>query len=241
MHLRYPVKFIGITQGFTSSHMAIDLGWNNNYGGKNVLIYACGDGVVSSIVDGRDNSMIKGDSGNYVTIEYDNGFVSRVCHLLKNSIKVKVGDRVSADSIIGNMGNSGYCGTARANHCHLILWKDGKRVNPMLYLYVYPGDAVVKSNNYNLLYYSDRELKYYDGIIPKLKYGVFGWKRGDKNINVGYIQSFLNWYIGSDLVIDNSFGHATQREVLNYQKMENLRMDGRFGPACIKRMRKVQQ
>lgn len=68
MYLRYPVKFIGITQGFTSSHMAIDLGWNNNYGGKNVLIYACGDGVVSSIVDGKDNSMIKGDSGNYVTI-----------------------------------------------------------------------------------------------------------------------------------------------------------------------------
>ena len=43
MNLRYPVRFIGITQGFTSSHMAIDLGWNNNYGGKNVLIYACGD------------------------------------------------------------------------------------------------------------------------------------------------------------------------------------------------------
>ena len=111
----------------------------------------------------------------------------------------------------------------------------------MLYLYVYPGDAVAKSNNYNLLYYSDRELKYYDGVIPKLKYGVFGWKRGDKNINVGYIQSFLNWYNDSDLVIDNSFGPATQREVLKYQDMENLRMDGKFGPACIKRMKIVQK
>ena len=101
---------------------------------KNVLIYSCGDGVVSSIVDGRDNSMIKGDSGNYVTIEYDNGYVSRVCHLLKNSLKVKVGDRVSAGSILGNMGNSGYCGINKAYHTHVIVFKGNRRVDPLEYL-----------------------------------------------------------------------------------------------------------
>lgn len=241
MYLRYPVKFIGITQDFTSSHMAIDLGWNNNYGGKNALIYACGNGVVSSIVDGRANSMIKGDSGNYVTIEYDNGYISRVCHLLKNSIVVKVGDRVTKKSILGKMGNSGYCGKAKANHCHLILWKDGKRVNPRLYLYVYPEDVVAKSNTYKLLYYNGDVPQFYDGIIPKLKYGVFGWKRGDKNKNVGYIQQFLNWYLGSNLMVDNSFGPATQKEVLKYQNQEELRMDGKFGPACIRRMKMVKK
>ena len=45
MKLKYPTKFVGITQDYKATHQAIDLGWNNNYGGKNCDIFACGDGV----------------------------------------------------------------------------------------------------------------------------------------------------------------------------------------------------
>ena len=56
MKLKYPTNYIVITKGYKVSHLAIDLGWNSKYGGKNVPVYACGNGVVSSIRDGRDNT-----------------------------------------------------------------------------------------------------------------------------------------------------------------------------------------
>ena len=95
--LKYPLKFVGITQDYKSYHRANDLGWNNKYGGRTVEIYACGDGNVTEVVDGKNNSMNNGDSGNFVTIEYADGYKTRTCHMLKNSIKVKVGDKVKSN------------------------------------------------------------------------------------------------------------------------------------------------
>ena len=155
--LKYPLKFVGITQDFKTSHKANDLGWNNNYGGRNADIYACADGIVTSIVDGKNNSMVNGDSGNYVTIKYDDNFETRTCHMLKNSITVKPGDKVSSNTIIGKMGNSGYCGKNKAYHTHFIVWKNGIRVNPRKHVYVYEDNVVAKSNEYKLLYYNGEE------------------------------------------------------------------------------------
>ena len=53
--LKYPLKFVGITQDYNSYHRANDLGWNNKYGGRTVEIYACGDGNVTEVVDGKNN------------------------------------------------------------------------------------------------------------------------------------------------------------------------------------------
>ena len=91
--LKYPTKFVGITQGYKTTHLAVDLAWNSSYGGKNCSIYASGDGVVTSTRDGRNNTMNKGDSGNYVTIKYSDGYETRACHLLKGSLKVKKGEK----------------------------------------------------------------------------------------------------------------------------------------------------
>lgn len=236
MKLKYPTKFVGITQDYKVAHQAIDLGWNNNYGGKTCDIYACGEGVVTSIKDGRNNTMIKGDSGNYVTIKYKDGYETRACHLLKNSLTVKKGDLVTEDSIIGKMGNSGYCMANKAYHCHFIVWKNAKRVNPRKHLYVREDNVVAKSNEYELLYYNENE---YSGTIPKLKNGVFGWKRGDKDINVGYIQEFINWCLETNLDVDNSFGPATEVKVKEFQKKYGLKVDGKFGPKCIEKMKTI--
>ena len=155
--LKYPLKFVGVTQDFKPTHLALDMAWNAKYGGKNADIYACGDGVVESIRDGRNNSMINGDSGNYVTIKYADGYETRTCHMLKGSITVKKGDKVTKDTLIGKMGNSGYCGRNKAYHLHFIVWKNGVRVNPRKHVYVYDDNIVAKSNEYKLLYYHGEE------------------------------------------------------------------------------------
>lgn len=155
--LKYPLKFVGITQDYKTTHLANDLGWNNGYGGKNCDLYACGDGIVTSIRDGRNNSMTYGDSGNYVTIKYSDGYETRTCHMLKGSIKVKKGDKVTSSTIIGKMGNSGYCMKNKANHVHFIVWQNGVRVNPRKHVYVYDDNVVAKSNEYELLYYHGEE------------------------------------------------------------------------------------
>lgn len=160
IRLKYPTHYVGITKGFRPikypTHSAIDLGWNAKFGGPHVPVYACGDGEVTSVRDGRNNTMVPGDSGNYVTVRYPGGYETRVCHLEKGSIRVVKGDTVTADTVLGKMGNSGYCGTSRGCHVHYIVWKDGKRVNPTKHTYVYPDETVAKSTQSEypgLLYY----------------------------------------------------------------------------------------
>ena len=128
---RYPVNYINITQYYSNKHKAIDLGWSSKYYGSNQAIYACFDGTVIT------NSYAS-DAGYYVAIRHDNGDVSRYLHL-KNKSNVSVGQRVSKGEHIGTMGDTG---NARGNHLHFDLTKNGSRVNPIDYLYVYSGQIV---------------------------------------------------------------------------------------------------
>ena len=138
---RYPVNYINITQSYKNTHLAIDLGWSSSYGGPNAPIYACYDGTV--IINSYAS-----DAGYYVAIRHDNGDVSRYLHLKERSF-LSVGTRVRKSELIGQMGDTG---NARGNHLHFDLTKNGSRVNPVDYLYVYP-DQVVSSASKNLVRY----------------------------------------------------------------------------------------
>lgn len=87
----------------------------------------------------------------------------------------------------------------------------------------------------------------YQGIFPKLRLGIFGWKKGDKgNKNIGYLQAFLNWVLDltgtkEELKIDNSFGPLTDKAVRKYQKTYDLVVDGKFGPACLKKAKTIEK
>ena len=48
-YFRYPLKFTAITTYFSSSHRALDFGWNNSYGGKNCPVYAIADAKVIEV------------------------------------------------------------------------------------------------------------------------------------------------------------------------------------------------
>lgn len=136
---KFPLKYIAITQLFSSTHKGIDLGWNRNQGGKNVPVYAADDGVVYST---KDNDKTGKSWGNYVKIKHNDGTYTLYAHL-KDGIKVKTGQKVKQGDQIGNMGNTG---KSEANHVHYEVYVGGPdtkyRKNPLDYTYVYDGQIV---------------------------------------------------------------------------------------------------
>ncbi len=71
----------------------------------------------------------KGGYGNVVEINHSDSLKSRYAHL--SSILVKKGQVVRKGDTIGKMGSTG---RVTGPHLHLEVWKNGKTVNPMLYL-----------------------------------------------------------------------------------------------------------
>ena len=136
---KFPLKYIALTQLFTSSHKGIDMAWNRHQGGKNVPVYAADDGVVYAI---KDNDKSKKSWGNFVKIKHNDGTYTLYAHL-RDGIKVKKGQKVKQGDQVGNMGNTGKSG---ANHLHYEVYVGGastsNRKNPLDYTYVYDGQIV---------------------------------------------------------------------------------------------------
>lgn len=70
-------------------------------------------------------------SGNYVYIDHGNGFQTRYCHMKKDTLCVKKGDKVSKGQVIGFMNSSGF---SSGNHVHFEVRKNGATENPKDYL-----------------------------------------------------------------------------------------------------------
>lgn len=80
----------------------------------------------------------------------------------------------------------------------------------------------------------------YSGTFPSL--GSKGYlSRGDKGMQVKYLQRFLNWYGNYKLAIDSSFGPAVESAVKKYQKAEGLKVDGYFGSGSLAHAKKVKK
>jgi hypothetical protein len=67
--------------------------------------------------------------GLYVVIEHDNGFDTVYGHL--SALSVRTGQSVKQGQVLGPVGCTGHC---TGNHLHFEIWKNGVRVDPMLYL-----------------------------------------------------------------------------------------------------------
>lgn len=67
--------------------------------------------------------------GNNVEISHENGFKSKYAHMGK--IYVKVGQKVSSENIIGEVGLTGH---TSGPHTHLEITKDGAYIDPMTLL-----------------------------------------------------------------------------------------------------------
>ena len=100
----------------------------SSWDGYGAAVLAVGDGVVTSVQDGRPEQAplampstlsLPELPGNDVTIRLKGGFSAVYAHLVSGSVSVKVGQRVSAGQQIGRLGNSG--GTLAPHlHFHLV-------------------------------------------------------------------------------------------------------------------------
>ena len=155
LHIGFPRDYIALSRGFTSSHRGIDMCWSSRYGGANAPVYAPGDGEVVALDDGWGNtwSYDKSNWGNYIKIKHADGIYTLMAHLLKGSLLVKVGDKVTRGQMIAKMNNSG---ASNGSHVHFELYLGGKgtsyRVDPLKYCYAYAGEDVV-----------DPDERYFDG------------------------------------------------------------------------------
>ena len=80
-------------------------------------------------VDGFDDKVYT--AGNFVRIKHESGVYSRYLHLVKNSIKVKVGQKVKAGTVLGMEGNTGY---SYGTHLHFDINNGTQYVDPLPYL-----------------------------------------------------------------------------------------------------------
>ncbi len=121
-----------ITGKYSSSHKAVDLGWNRSE--ANNVVKAHSKGIIIEIVDGKNNSRGSrglASYGNYIVIDHGNGYKTRYAHLKKNSLLVNKGDSVAKDTPLAIIGDSG---NAYGRHLHFEVYKNNKRINPTPYL-----------------------------------------------------------------------------------------------------------
>ena len=140
MSMRYPVNYIGISQGHHSG-LSLDFGWSSTYYGQNQPVYACDSGYVYKIEN-------QPNGGNVIYIMHADGIISEYGHLKNNSILVSQNEPVSLGQQIAQMGNTG---NVSGNHLHFGLFSSSTLVDgstrisdldPFDYLYVYPNQIV---------------------------------------------------------------------------------------------------
>ncbi len=118
----YPIDNPEITCRYEcyAGHKAVDI---RNKEKDYAPVYAIADGVVIA-------NLYNSVNGYHIRIEHDQSTVSGYNHF-KEASPLAVGAAVKQGDIIGISGQSG---VATGPHVHLVLEKDGKRVNPLAYL-----------------------------------------------------------------------------------------------------------
>lgn len=132
-----------ITQHYKKGvHNGVDLGWRTDERAN--LVYSNCEGEVYTTLDHIPHgSEAGGGWGNYVLIKHPNGYYSRYAHLQEN-LPVKKGDKVTKDTVIGIIGNTG---RSTARHLHFEVstgLSTATRVNPEPYLtrFIYGSDLL---------------------------------------------------------------------------------------------------
>ena len=194
MYKCYPVDYISITTGFSSSHQAIDCGWWGDTSDR--PIYSVSNGKVLELRNNYNSTDTSGNSyGNYVIIQNEDGSKSTYCHLKYQSVLVKVGDTVKFHQQIATMGNTGHSTGPHLHYEHRI---NDVKVNPFDYLYCYPELQSINT--------SKPDSKYIKKVPePTYKYNV-----GDKIILNGYLHTGSMYDSGDVGYYENYKGTVTQ-------------------------------
>lgn len=187
--------------------------------------YAC-DFIVA-IADGKVTKVDYDSSrGYWVEILHNSGLSSVYYHMKAGSIVVKQKAEIKKGDKIGYMGTTGH---STGNHLHFGVYEGGTNIDPLPYL------EGTKSLDGKIV-----SKKAYSGTFPTLpKRGYF--QKGDKGVQVGNLQLFLNWYGNYGLEVDKSLGEKTKSAIEKFEKSENLKVDGLFGSACLTKAKSIKK
>lgn len=118
-------------------HDGIDIRAPEAMARRGVAVLAPAAGIVSAVRDGEpDGAFLRGgaaavrgrDCGNGVRIDHDGGWSSQLCHMRVGSLRVRVGDRVTAGQPLGLVGLSGH---TQFNHVHITLRRNNETIEPL--------------------------------------------------------------------------------------------------------------
>ncbi|MBQ6707142.1 MAG: peptidoglycan DD-metalloendopeptidase family protein [Clostridia bacterium] len=112
-----------MSRGWRSGHYALDIANGPVTVNRKPFIAADGGTVVVA------STGWNGGYGNMIRIRHANGLETLYAHC--HSIRVVVGQKVTRGQIIGLVGNTG---RSTGPHLHFEVWKNGRRVNPLLYV-----------------------------------------------------------------------------------------------------------
>lgn len=154
-------------------------------------------------------------SGYYCKIRHSEEFCTIYCHFKAGTLRVARGDKVEKGAILGYMGNTG---RSTGAHLHFGISRFGEWVDPE------------KLFGENL-----SEVK--ELVISVERKPL---KRGETGDEVRLLQTLLVFH-GARIECDSSFGPATQRAVLAFQKDRNLSADGEVGATTWQELLKISK
>jgi len=160
---KFPTKYIAFSQYFSNRHQAVDIAnavtvGSKKYDNKDVFMAHEGKIITNSYAS---------DYGYFVEYEYYDGndrYVFADGHFDKAS-ELKIGETYPQGTFINRMGSSG---TSAGVHDHHRITKNGVRVNPLDYEYVYPDQVVGTLEDAQLKHYTP-EVK---PVIPSVEPNV---------------------------------------------------------------------
>ena len=225
MIFMFPCNYIHITQLFKEgTHNGLDLrNYISQAGSQDIL--APYDGEVVGVRNNYITQDKTGSSyGNYVKIKHNDEFTTLIAHLKLNSVIVKVGDKVSKGDKIAIMGTTGH---STGIHAHYEVFKNNKKVNPLLYTYVHVNQTVYEASKSYVNYYKQINSVAKDINVDQLKINVtnlsirqgpgttfnrigFAVKDGIYNFYESITKDDYTWFrIGDDSWVANDGNYLT--------------------------------
>ena len=187
-----------------STHHGMDF---INDAGHACDVIAVADGEVVYVQDGvpgYDDEVYT--AGNFVRIKHESGVYSRYLHLVNGSIKVKVGQKVKAGTVLGTEGNTGY---SMGTHLHFDINDGNGYVDPLPYLLGEKSFYKEKANQTAKISIGDKVkvkagAKFSDGTKPfdevySTVYDVQSISRDGKEARIGIGEQWTGWMYISDL------------------------------------------
>lgn len=182
------------------THNGIDLVSSS---GKDLSIIAVDEGTVVSAVDGIKGYNEYNTCGNFVKIRHADGKFTRYLHLRKDSVCVKIGEKVKKGAKLGIMGSTGY---SFGKHLHFDVYNGACFEDPLPYLKgdktfnVLSGTDFKKGDKVML----NSEAKFSDGSTPfeyvyKTIYTILNISNDKTEVLIGVNNTPTGWAFAKDV------------------------------------------